>query len=529
MDNLNSIISCSQVCRNWRAAYQALIRPETLCVYFQKFIPLNHRPFYLNERVFRLHFLKMPSPADHEIRFLSSDITRIYFKSLKKLVIFSPFEFRDGGEDSLFQIRFGNQLNYFKLLEYVEIRCEVRMLERSEIDLPNLKVLSFRFISCEFTKNKKIILKTPLLESMRIQVGYGRLGKRPFRMSNLKFLFPHQLKYLDITSGETDFKFNTEFPNLEQLVFAYKKPFLGLDAMYEEQCKAKAERARGIFREVRVFGEDFLESLPSLKLLAFKKYRGFDLPKLKAEKLKFTRKNLKILEFSQLYKDLPREFDYQNWGGYVNELRYWPDNLDLVFDKLLKYKIPLVLFEEKNFFRISELVVRRVADQELLVDFLRKTKVAVLHLGYDCNLGQSFFDEIADSVPLKALFLDESVWCRFSDFSVLRRLNMFSFELNFRQFRPDATLAVLNNPACFKYAFILYDRLIGMGKGRRMEPRLLWDRSHRIQRVRERKDLDSFYCETCEWKDPNGRLECSIEVIEHLWSEETPSNMTREE
>ena len=523
MDNLNAVIRCSHVCKNWRTAYQTMVGPETVCLYFQKYIPLNHRLFYTNDRVFPFQFLRLKRPAPpHELQFFDFETIRTHFANLKKLVILNSLGCRDD-EDSCNKIVFLNQLNSFKLLEYVEIHGKIRILEGSEIeieiDLPNLRVLGLDTIVCETPESAQalqtLLVKAASLEAIRMTLSSGQSGFR----SNLKLAFPPQLKHLNIECYKIDFKFHTELPNLESLIFKCHKNYEELDEDY-------LEPVRPVRREERRFGEDILRSLPNLKLLILRGYCGFDLPKLEADKRKLDLKNLKILELCKFYKDEFNEFDYENWKRYLGELRYWPDPLDFRFDQLLRYRIPLDLFKE-NFFRISELLVCEVDDQQLLIDFLRKTNVVTLHLGYDCNLGQSFFDEIADSVTLDVLQIFDNVWARFSDCSVLSRLNMLTFDLNFQRFRPDA-LAVLNNPACSSYGFYLYDGLSDMGSDARMEPNSLFHCFHHIWRVRSwQGDDDEFYCRSCGFyssKQPGRLEEGSIETtIKHVWSKKTPS------
>ena len=517
MDNLNAVIRCSHVCRNWRAAYQTMIGPETACLYFQKYISLNHRLFYTNDRVFSFQFLRLkaPAPPRHELRFLDFLMTRTHFANLRKLVIFYFMELRDE-DHSEYKIHFRNQLNNFPLLEYVEIHSEIEMLEGCEIDLLNLKVLCLDTVFCERWKCVPIRLNTPSLEAMRVNLC----------CSGLEFHFPHQLKHLNLTVNDPDFKFHTELPNLECIIFDYSRRYdqMGVDSsgiFYDSSDeetgwlrftnREDTERPKGARREERLFGKDFLKSLPGLKLLVSRSFGHLDLAELEREKLEFGLKNLKILEITKFFKDGFRAFDYANWKRYVDELNfsYWPDEIDIWFDKLLTHQVPLDLFK-KNFFRIAVLKIRHVSDQRLLADFLRKTDVSALDLEPGCNLGQNFFDEIADSVSVRYVRLYESVWDRLSDVSVLSRLNMNTFEVHFEEFLAEAIVAVLSNPACFEFGF--------------------YDASHRVYKIRswQRDDDDEFYC-SCwwySWKHPDRQKKGSIEVtIDHILNS-TPSNET---
>ena len=93
MPDRNETIKCSQVCRNWRAAYEMAIERESLFLNFEEFLPLNYLLFYTNEPVVESFFLRLPSdPNDPkrelEIPFLRSDASRVHFANLRKLVIF---------------------------------------------------------------------------------------------------------------------------------------------------------------------------------------------------------------------------------------------------------------------------------------------------------------------------------------------------------------------------------------------------------------------------------------------------------
>ena len=507
-------------------------------------------------------------------------MTRTHFANLRKLVIFYFMELRDE-DHSEYKIHFRNQLNNFPLLEYVEIHSEIEMLEGSEIDLPNLKVLCLDTVFCERWKCIPIRLNTPSLEAMRVNLC----------CSGLEFLFPRHLKHLNITVNDPDFKFHTELPNLECLIFDYSrrydqkdddssgifydssdeetgwlrfnngeeldterqkgrrkvklfgkdflKSLLGLKLFkrhrsYEEDedlDEAYLEPVRPVQREERLFGKDFLRLLPDLKLLVSKGFCSFDLAELEREKRKFGLKNLKILQHSEFYENAFRDFDYANWRRYVGELRYWPDEIDIWFDKLLTHQVPLDLFK-KNFFRIAGLKVRHVPDQRLLVDLLRKSKVAFLSLEPECNLGQSFFDEIADSVSVIFIKLYGSVWDRLSDVSVLSRLNMNTFEVYFEEFWAEAIVAVLNNPACFEFGFYAYDGFYDVEADEDSSPKTKYP-SHRVCKIRSWQggDDDEFYCNCCwySWKHPDRQKKGSIEVtIDHILNS-TRSNEIHDE
>ena len=513
MPGLNEAIRCSHVCKNWRAAYEALIKPETLCLYFEKSnrqIPLNHRLFYTNDPVAKLCFLKIAFPSN-ELQFFHSAAST-HFSNIKKLVIFSPLSpLSDYDYDHLrepLKINFQSKLNHFKALEYCEIHCQIVVPEDCELDLPNLKVLCVDW--CSFEKEKaRITLNTPSLKAMKITGDRHCRHQKKANITNFKFLFPSALRHLEMIIYESNFKFDTQFENLEILVIA--------------------EKGYNVFVNGPnlLLADDFLESLPSLKFIFLVWYYGNDLRKLEAGKRKFNLKDLKIFNSET---GRTERFDYPNWRWYLEhreQLRYWPGEFDLVFNKLINCQVPLDLFRT-SYFRIKQMKVRQVDDQSLLVDFLRNVRVTELELEYDCNLGQSFIDQIADSaIILNRLTFDECVWNRMNDFSGLTRLNTFHFEVYFQQFQREAALAVLRNPLCATFFFYFYEgfssKMIKYADGELRKRPNFWF-GHYMNKVG-----NDFVCRTCGWtssNDPN-RFEDPVAVtVQHAGNGPTARNMT---
>lgn len=519
MPSLNEAIKCSLVCRNWRAAYEAAIKPEMLCLYHQNYLPLNHRLFYSNDRVSKFSFLRLYPHDSIHFRFFDSGAAAIHFASIKKLVIFSPFEYTNLSLDSLCKLSFKDQLNPFKSLEYLDIGCDILALEGCEIALPNLKIFS---CGCEFKGEKQIILNTPSLEAMRVITGNAS-PENYIKIVNFKFVCPDRIKHLDLTNYETDFKFDfSSFLHLECLVFS--------SVSYHIYEKKRYDQDRGIEREIRLFGDDFLGSLPNLKFLFFDNCHStrFDLPKLVKEKRKFNLNDLKIFNCSGYYQT----FDYQNWPRYLKhkeQFKYWPGEFSVIFNKLISFRVPPGLFKE-NYFKIGELKVRQVNDQALLVEFLKNTEIRYLSLEYDFNLGQSFFDEIVDSVPaLYRLCFVAGFWNRFTNLSVLNKLNMLYFEVYYKRFQREAALAVMTNPACFTFDFSFYDRLSehNFSGELRKEPLYNTRFCHIIRRIKR-----EFFCQPCCWistNDPKRSLGPLEVTLRHVESERKGTNMTIEE
>ena len=170
-------------------------------------------------------------------------------------------------------------------------------------------------------------------------------------------------------------------------------------------------------------------------------------------------------------------------------------------------------------------------NQAALLEFLKNVQVKSLELEYDCNLGQSFIDQIADStILLDRLSLDECVWNRMNDFSVLTRLGIFRFTVSFQRFRRKAAKAILKNPTCFAFCFEYYDGFtyVNWNDESRKDPNVDYQFSHYIQRA-EGKD---FLCNTCGWissNDPN-RFKGPVKVtVRHAANGQIPPNLTDEQ
>lgn len=337
MPSLNEAIKCSHVCRNWRAAYEAMIKPETLCLDHESYIHVSYRLFYSNDRLFKMQFLRLHQPSIY-LSFFDSGAAAIHFANLKKLVIFYPIQSPNPGFESRCKFRFKDQFNAFKSLEYFEIWCDILALEGCQIDLPRLKILSW---AGEFRGAKQIALNTPSLEAMRVYTDI--VPENSIKIVNFEFKCPQSLKHLKLNNFETNFKFDfSVFVNLECLVFRY----VG-ENVYQNNRD----------REIRLFADDFLQTLPNLKFLFFDQSHfedDVDLPKLIEEKQKFNLKGLKILPCSRF-----ENFSYLNCSRnlqYKHHLKYWPSNFRAVFDHLITSQVQLDHFKE-GYFRIGLLEV----------------------------------------------------------------------------------------------------------------------------------------------------------------------------
>lgn len=128
---------------------------------------------------------------------------------------------------------------------------------------------------------------------------------------NFNILFPQQLRHLRTVlpaciPGD-GFKFAPEFANLECLVAKNEIFFFQSDPE--------------LYRELHQLGDDFLESLSNSKFF-FISQEEFYLVRLRAEKVKFNRKDLNILHLK-----MDPLFHYENSQRHVEnqgQLSSWP-------------------------------------------------------------------------------------------------------------------------------------------------------------------------------------------------------------
>ena len=146
LTNLNEIIRCSLVCKNWRLAYETC-KPELLCLYTNNFVPLNKRLAFTNEKVAKYNSFHFTS-----VKFIDSEITRIHFENIKKLIFFK-YDMFPCGKLGRTKNSLQTQINHFKSLEYLEIQDDYffKSKGKEHINLPNLKVLILKGI---FQKKK---------------------------------------------------------------------------------------------------------------------------------------------------------------------------------------------------------------------------------------------------------------------------------------------------------------------------------------------------------------------------------------
>ena len=195
LTNLNEIIRCSLVCKNWRLAYETA-KPQLLCLYPNNFVPLNKKLAFTNGKVTNYNSFHFTN-----VKFIDSEITRIHFSKIKKLIVFYYNHLQRekfGKPENSLQ----NQINNFKSLEFVEIQEDYFFISKDEerLNLPNLKIL---ILLMDTNFENQIVLNTPSLEVLIVN-----------RLNQFNLLFPEQLRYLTVN---TMWEFQNYFVNLKCL------------------------------------------------------------------------------------------------------------------------------------------------------------------------------------------------------------------------------------------------------------------------------------------------------------------------
>ena len=412
LTNLNEIIRCSWVCKNWRLAYETC-KPKLLCLYIENFVPFNKKLAFINEKVTNYNSFHFTN-----VKFIDSEITRIHFANIKKLIVFyystPQYEkFRDP-ENSL-----QSQLNHFQSLEYVEIQEDYFFKSKGEehLNLPNLKVLIL-FIHNNF--ENQFVLNTPSLE---VLIAY--------RLYEFTFLFPQQLRYLNV--GLVD-KIQNDFVNLKCLTMS--------SHTINESLK-----------------NEFLKYLPNLKFLFIIFYLKPNEPsflnKLESQKRKYNLNDLKIIEHEDL-------FDYKNWRKYIElkeQIHLWPDGFDVDFKEMINCKIPFNYFEE-NYLCVKSLKIDNVPDQSQLVEFLKKIDLSdgKLIFSYGCNLDQGFFDELPNYLSIDFITIYGDLFYKLTDYTFLSKLNFHKIEFHFYQLPYQVVCNMLKNPSWWFSIFYKFEQ-----------------------------------------------------------------------
>ena len=445
LSNLNEQIRCSSTCKKWRALFEQF-RPKTLCLYVS-YLPINKRLDYTNERFSNSNSFSICQ--FHE--FLATEVTRRYFSGIRKLAFFHIGGFRNV-EFTLPAFEFDKHLNHFKELEYLEMQFDEKVhLKGGILDLPKLKVLSLaRMCSTkkvlewgEFRFNfddTPIFLKTPSLEIFKGQ------------LQRIEFLFPDQLKHLDLPYEDLPPpipKFKQEFQNLETLILKVGDSFE--------------------FSNSKILSDELLSNLPKLKRLIVKN-RSVDSgkliysPELTKQVAILNLHNLKILIFSGGI------LDYQNWKEYTKffgEIDHLP--LFILIFKIsdlcqLIPEIPPCYFS--GYLNVYLIILggdpkSPPVDQSLLLKFLKAiSHVPELNFRDPLPLDQSFFDSLPDCLSIKHLkffsFSKNISSLKFDNYRFLTRLSFgeIKFFLHRERISFDPIMSILKNKTF--YCAILY-------------------------------------------------------------------------
>lgn len=506
MENINELIRCSWVCRNWRAAYEAC-KPKTLCLCPGNFLELNYRPFLTNEKLKKSNFFKTFSD---NLRFLDSAITRSHFASIQKLIFFECDYYT--WDCLVNKISFRRHINHFRNLEHLELNFSYLTLVDYEIDLPKLKNLGFSHAHYRGQTKFQIILKTPSLEALSLEFSN-------FELSKFKILFPHQLRWLQFSTKKKNLKLKQKFKNLECLV---------LYNQYEIPYQFRFAEDRPV---VQLLSDDFLKSFPNLKFFFSNKHSSASVvyTNLEKQKRQFNLNDLRCLEYYSHYnREILDPENFQKYAEHREQLRYYPNELDVSdINKLMDCPV-LLRYLKENYMSLVALDLGRVSNEALLIEFLRSTTIISLGIGKFCNLGQEFFDEIACFLTIGRLYIDDRVLRRLRDFSFLTKLNFDYFSFSFKQFDPrEAILIILKKPSCyhfdFNYSRFKHEDLYEEDDSIKEE----WDDRDWGRRCCViHKIIDGFYCGRCGWtsdRDPNFSDAAAESVIKHLETLDNPS------
>ena len=411
LTNLNEIIRCSLVCKNWRLAYETC-KPELLCLCPNNFVPLNKKLAFTNSKVARYNSFHFTN-----VKFIDSEITRIHFANIKKFIVFDNDYWLDekfGKPENSLQ----SQLNHFKSLEYVEIQNDYFFESKDEehINLPKLKVLILKGLFQK--KENQVVLNTPSLEVLIAD-----------SLDKFNFLFPQQLRYLYFGLNS---KFKTKFVNLK---------FLNI-----------------IVDELNDFlNIEFFKNFPNLKFLFLFYTVGEQLPlsKLESQKRKYNLNDLRIIKDVDL-------FDYKNYIE-LKQIYQSPLCFDVDFNDLINCKRPFHCFEE-NYIPIQILKIDKVPDQSRLVAFLKKLDLSSSELmfRYGCNLTQDFFDELPSYLSINHIYFYGDLLYRLTDYTFLSKLNFRIFHITFYQLPYQVVLNMLKNPSFLEFHFYKFEQYCGL-------------------------------------------------------------------
>lgn len=391
--DLRARIRLSLVCKQWRQLIVGLKR-ETLFCYFDVY-PRDLRWSYTNQTVGHEHSIQIKS-----LDFLQHELTRFYFGDLKKLLIFNV-DFRRKGA-----INFARYLDHFDQLRQLELNG-FNLKNDTTLRLSQLELLALKDVSIN-NSNFHIFLEAPKLE---VLVCWKKIA-------NVKFLEqPVRLKYLECVNDSHDFKFDVQFPNLEQL---------------------------NLFDVTGSIRQDFLQEFPKIKkLVLYNNFSEDDLRRFRSRE-EVIRRNLSVLflGFDQVYVKPTIGFNFTNMlqrrnleslaGNYsrLNERVPWPTYLD--FSELLlqfQHAIPGCFL--RKFVNINTLHVAKLADHSPLIEFLRACGyLQYLRVTYSL-LPQAFFDQLADSSSIGILELTEEQTGNIRNFRFISELKIFQLKVRF--------------------------------------------------------------------------------------------------
>ena len=390
--SLRERLRLALVCQQWRQVILSLNR-ETLFAHFDIY-PRDLRWSYTNKVAKHEHSIRIKS-----LDFLQHELTKFYFGGIKKLLIFNVDFGRKGVNN------FDSYLEHFEQLQQLELNG-FNLKNDTTIRFSNLKLLTLKDVSIN-NSNFRIFLDAPELE---VFVCWKKIA-------NVQFLScPTKLRYLECVNDTHDLKFDTRFPNLEQL---------------------------NLFDVTGTIRNDFLAEFPAIRrLILFNNFSEEDLQRFRNRE-EVIRLGVKVLflAFDEVYVKPTIGFNFTNMlqrrnieslvSNYtkLNEVVPWPTYLDFG-ELLLQFGNAIPGCFLSKFVNINTLHVAKLADHSPLIEFLRACgHLHYLRVTYSL-LPQEFFDQLTDS-SISILEITEETTGNIHNFKFISKLKLFHLKVRF--------------------------------------------------------------------------------------------------
>lgn len=357
-------IRCGLVCRSWRLIIVPSYRAQKcLFLHFNHLFPFNSKCAYSGELIRYEDSIQMKN-----FKFLTSGLSRMYFRNLRKLHIFNIEQFE------ICIPNLGICVNSFDRLEQLSL-TKMRLNEKTTLNLLKLKVLVLKNVSIDNQLDLNCNLQTLICWS---------------DLSKIKLRYPNKLLNLQVRSSNS-LELHQHFPNLTLLSY------------YSQSGLARS---------------DFLANLTRLRQLAvYSPFVESDLKELFRQKRQFKLDQLQILSFGfEENQNSSTKFTYFPINrNYIYLLdRFKLKELSANYDRLnIKMNFPLQLdfcsldeqfqripqdFHQK-FTQIHQVNVcwnsnELINDHRPLIGFIKNCGFLPKLVLNNCAFKQSFYDEL---------------------------------------------------------------------------------------------------------------------------------------